>query len=213
MAEKRCEIEVTLEKIILDAALRPRKASRHLLGAALHWPRVGTARRDASVAFGLENGAWHAAERPWTQRILAKETVQGRFGFGITLTEALPDAEADAFLSALASQFVKFTGGQAGNLLAPPLLGSLAELPLSYLAKALLKEKAPGTLGEGVLDLEAAALPAPGGQVFWEVPLRTPAAVVHTVRRRVGKQPQRRREVLLPAGADAGRCRVAVRVL
>ncbi len=112
MAEKRCEIEVTLEEIILDAALRPRKASRHLLGAALHWPRVGTARRDASVALGLENGAWHAAERPWTQRILAKETVQGRFGFGITLTEALPDAEADAFLSALASQFVKFTSGQ-----------------------------------------------------------------------------------------------------
>ena len=213
MAEKRCEIEVTLEELVLDAAVRPRKSSRHLLGAALHWPRTGTPRRDASAAVTLEGGAWRAAGRPWSRRILLKEAVQGRFGFGITVSAALPDADADNFLRALASQFVKLTGGQAGDLLAPPLLGSLAELPLGYLAKALLKEKAPVTLGEGVLDLEAAQLPAPGGRVFWDVPLLAPSAVIRTVRRRAGKRPERRRETLLAAGAAAGRCRVEVCVL
>ena len=213
MADKRFELEITLEEITLDAALRPPKTSRHLLGAALHWPRVGTARRDVSVALDLEKGAWHAAERPWTQRILAKDTVQGRFGFGITLTEALTDKELSAFIRNLAGQFIKFTGGQADDFLAPPLLGSLAELPLSYLSKALLKEKAPGTLAEGVLDLEASQLPDSGGQLCWEVPLRTPKAVVRSVRRRVGKQTRTQRETLLPAGAAAGLCRVGVRML
>ena len=213
MADKRCEIEITLEELVLQAASRPPKASRHLLGAALIWPRVGTARKDCSAAASLEAGRWRGAGRPWSQRILIKEAVQGRFGFGITLTEALPDEEADAFLRSLASQFVKFTAEKAGDLLAPPLLGSLAELPLNYLVKAILKEKAPGILGEGVLDLEAAALPEAGGRVRWEVPLLAPAALARTVRRRVGKTLTRRREVWRPAGAEVGRCVVEAVVL
>ena len=99
-----------------------RQDLRHLLGAALHWPRWARP-RDVSVALDLEKGAWHAAERPWTQRILTKDTVQGRFGFGITLTEALTDKELSAFIRNLAGQFIKFTGGQADDFLAPTLLG------------------------------------------------------------------------------------------
>lgn len=213
MADKRCEIEITLEDLVLQAASRPPKTSRHLLGAALVWPRVGTGRKDCSAAATLEAGRWRGAGRPWSQRILIKETVQGRFGFGITLTEALPDEDADAFLRSLASQFVKFTADQAGDLLAPPLLGSLAELPLSYLVKALLKEKAPALLGAGTLDLEAARLPEAGGRVRWEVPLLASAALARTVRRRVGKTLTRRREVWLPAGAEVGRCVVEAVVL
>ena len=64
-----------------------------------------------------------------------------------------------------------------------------------------------------MLDLEAAQLPAPGGRVFWDVPLLAPSAVVRTVRRRTGKRPERRRETLLAAGTASGRCRVEVCVL
>jgi hypothetical protein len=213
MADKRCEIEVTLEDLVIHSAAKLKDQTRHLLGATLLWPRVGTLRKTYSISVGLGSGLWRAAGRPWSQRILLKETVRGRVGFELTLTAALSDEDADAFLRSLASQLVKFTAGQAEDLLAPPLLGSLAELPLNYLVKVLLKEKAPAMLGRGGLDLETGQLPAVGGRVRWELPLTAPEAIVRTVRRRVGKTQQRRREVLVPAGAEVGRCLVEAVVL
>ena len=213
MAEKKCELEVTLVELALLADAQPAAASRHLLGATLIWPRVGTARKTHSVALPLARGAWSQADRPWTRRILFKEAVQGRFGFDLALTAALSDDQADAFLRTLASQFVKFTAGAVEDHLAPPLLGTLAEIPFNYLVKALLKEQAPDMLATGALDVDGSLLPAAGQTVRWEIPLTAPDGLFRTTRRRVGKTVQRRRQTLLPAGGVAGRVVVDVRVL
>jgi hypothetical protein len=213
MAEMKSEIEVTLVELAIHAVAKPQADSRHLLGAALLWPRVGTARKEYPAALKLARGRWEPKGRPWTQRVLFKEAVQGRFGFEVTLTEALSDEAAAEFLRSVASQFVKLSSDAAGDFLAPPYLGALAEIPLNYLVKALLKEKAPGTLAAGALDLDIDQLPAAGESVRWEVPLLTPGGIRITTRRRTGKTTQRRQEVVLPAGEEAGRCVVDVRVL
>ncbi len=212
MAERRCEIEVTLAEISLQAAVRPRGATRHLLGASLIWPRTGTARKEYPVPVTLADGRWLPADRPWTERILFKENVAGCFGFAVTLTEALSDAAAVEFLDALGNQFVKETASVAGDLLAPPLLGTLAEMPLSVLAKFLLKKKAPATLGFGALDRDSEALPAAGETVRWTVPLLAQAGIFRTVRRRVGRTMRRQRETVVPAGGTTGHCVVELRV-
>ncbi|NLF22067.1 MAG: hypothetical protein GX590_02810 [Lentisphaerae bacterium] len=213
MAEKKCELEVTLVELALLADAQPAAASRHLLGATLIWPRVGTARKTHAGTLSLARGVWSQASRPWTQRILFKETVQGRFGFDLALTAALADAQAEAFLRALASQVVKFTAGAVEDHLAPPLLGTLAEIPFNYLVKALLKERAPGVLAAGALDVDTSLLPAAGQTVRWEIPMTAPDGLFRMTRRRVGKTLQRRRQTLLPVGGAAGRVVVDVRVL
>jgi hypothetical protein len=213
MAEKKCELEVTLVELALRDETRSAASSRHLLGATLVWPRVGTARKTHSVSLRLDRGAWSQTDRSWTQRILCKESVQGRFGFDLALTGALSDEQADAFLRTLTSQFVKFTADAIEDHLAPPLLGTLAEIPFNVLVKALLKVQAPDLLAIGALDVDSSLLPAAGQTVRWEIPLTSPRGLFRTTRRRVGKAVQPRRQTLLPVGGAAGRVIVDVRIL
>ena len=213
MADKKCEVEVTLVELSLLKTLRSAEQSLHLLGTELVWPRVGTACKTFSASLKLATGCWLMENRPWTQRILFKETVQGRFGFEVTLTEGLSEANAAAFMRYMASQVTKLTTTAAKKMLTPPLLGSLADIPFSYLVKELLKEQAPAMLASGVRDLDAGQLPAVGRSARWEVPLLAPDGIHRTVHTRVGKTTQRRRETLVPPGGNAGRCIVEVLVL
>lgn len=213
MGEIKREIEVTMIELAVAAAARPAKSSRHLLGTALIWPRVGTARRTHSSSLILETGSWRMNGRPWTQRILFKETVQGSFGFEVVLTEMLTDEETATFMRTVASQVAKLAADAAEDLLSPPPLGDLAAIPFDYLVKAILEKKAPATLGVGTLDLDSGALPEAGGSARWELPLISPEGLRRTVRRKVGDRIQRRSENILARGEVVGRCLVDVRVL
>lgn len=201
MAGEKRDLEITLLSISLDAAARPAGVSRHALTAGLLWPRLGTARKIATQTVVLAKGAGAFEALPWRQRILLKESVQGRFGFELALTVALSDAATDAFLAALAGELMK---SLAGGLETGAFASGLAALPLSYLAKAVLKEKAPATLAEGGLDLDAAELPAPGERARWRVPLTAPGGVRRVTHRTTGRLHRTVRQVAIPAGGAVG---------
>jgi hypothetical protein len=211
MAEPKRDIEVTLAEVALTATGQRAGLTRHVLGAGLLWPRVGTARKSATMELQLQQGAWSAAGRSWPERMLFKESVQGRFAFSLTLTEALTDAAAERFMRALAGQLLKLTGERVEDLDVATLAGNFAAFPLNYLAKAVLKEKAPATLAAGVIDLETGALAA-GARILWEVPLTAPAGIYRTVQRRSGRAARPVREDLVPAGGAVGRAVVEARL-
>ncbi len=138
MAVKKCEVEATLVAVTLHEKLADAAKGQHLLGTTLIWPRIGTARKTFATTLKLEQGAWQSGARPWSETILFKETLQGSFGFEVTVTEKLTDAQTDEFLRNMASQFVKVTA--AADKLTPPLLESLAALPVNSLVKTILQE-------------------------------------------------------------------------
>ncbi len=211
MAQPKRDIEVTLAEVALTATGQRAGRTRHLLSAALLWPRVGTARKAATMEVQLQEGAWSASDRSWPERMLFKESVQGRFAFSLALTEALSDAAAERFMRALAGQLLKLTGERVADLDVATLAGNFAAFPLNYLAKAVLKEKAPATLAAGVVAIEPGALKA-GAGMHWEVPLTAPAGLYRTVQRRSGRAARPVRQEVVPAGGAVGRAVVEARL-
>jgi len=212
MAEPKRDIEVTLAEVALTATGQRAGLTRHVLGAALLWPRLGTARKVATTELQLRQGAWSAAGRGWSQRMLFKESVQGRFAFSLTLTAALTDAAAESFMRNLAGHLLKLAGESVEDLDVATLAGSFAAFPLNYLAKAVLKERAPATLAEGVIDLDAGALQA-GARILWEVPLTAPAGIYRAVQRRSARAARPSRQELVPVGGAVGRAVVEARLV
>ncbi len=211
MAGAKRELEITLEELTLTKAAVSAAATRHVLTAGILWPRVGTARKLATLAVELADGCLPAG-LPWSRRILFKETVQGRFAFETTLTEALSDEAAEAFLRAFAGQVLGAAAEGIENL-APPSAARLAGFPLAYLAKTVLKKPAPATLAAGILDLAADDLPAAGGSARWRLPLHTPEGIFRQVRRRAGHATRIIRRKIVPPGGEVGSLVVAALAL
>mgnify|MGYP006975371688 CR=1 FL=1 len=66
-------------------------------------PETGQRR---SQAVTLADGVFAPESPKWTESVVFKETVSGRFGFAVEVTEPLSDAAAEAFVSTSASALV-----------------------------------------------------------------------------------------------------------
>ena len=213
MDMRKRQVEITLEALRLETTGRERERTSHALTALLLWPRLAIARKTAAATLDLQKGCWQARGQPWSRRILFKETVQGRFAFGFSLSDALSDAQVEAFMEALAGHWLKLAAEQVEDLAGATPAVNFASFPLGYLAKAIAGRKGTKSLVEGSLDLNAADLPEAGETLCWEMDLVAPAGIHRMVRRRTGRVSRSVPMEVLPEGGLAGQATFRVRML
>lgn len=189
------------------------KETTHRLTAELIWPKVGTARKNSSQSFGLKKGVADFERVHWGKRILFRETVEGRFALGVTLTENLDYEDLEKFLRFWAGAALGLGADVADKTAGP--LGDLAAVPLDYAAKAVAKYPGAALLAEGLVELDAAEFPPSGGTRLLTVRLTAARRLMRIVRRSAGdKGPAKTtRKLLLAQGDDNGEVTLLMRSL
>jgi hypothetical protein len=213
MAEPKRDVEITLAELKLSGDVPLPKSTRHLADFQLVWPRVTIAKKTTSLTLPLAKGAWSGEGRPWTRRVLFKETVQGSFGIEVTLGQALTDSMVAELAAYMAGTLVKEVGGVVADAVAAPGAGAFAQIPFTALSRLVSKEKNAAILATGVADVETSSLPAAGETLEVVVPLVAESDITKSVPRGGhGASPDSRR-VVVKAGAPAGTCRLLLRTL
>lgn len=211
MAAKRLNAEVLLKEIALDESLALETDTRHLLSAALVWPRPLIARRTALLEVALTGGRHDFSSGPWNRRILFKETLQGNFALGLVLSEALGKDDLAKLLVAFADPLlqgaVRGIDAAAG---AGSLPAGLLSAPFAYFAKEGLENEEPRPLAEGTGDVHLEELEAARTAV---IPLKTVRAVTRPVRVRRGDRIRTVRRTIVPAEQSIGTVSVAFRLV
>lgn len=215
MATPRVSLELTLETIALrETGSSTGADTRHLLTATLLWPRLGVARKLSSQPCRLQGGSARFEAQDWCDTILFKETVEGRFGLAVSVSEALSDERLDAFLRffgqnafALASDLVDDWAGPVGKF---------AAAPLDFAARQLAKSsETPAAIAAGVLPLDVADWTDRGRAFALTLPLKAPHDITQVRRRPAAARKGSRavRTVRLPKDAPNGEIRLLCRIL
>ena len=205
---KKYDLEIHFLSIELSSALDLAKRSKHLLGIDLVCPRPTVARKSSERVLALEGGVFAPPSPAWTESVVFKETINGRFGIAVTVSEALTDAAVESFFRTGASALVKILSGLAGAAVSVPHLDDVAEIPFSALAKALGKDGSPSTMASGCFDFPAdASFPS---RAVIEVPLVSANDIFRTVRRTTRSGDATSRRKILSKGESVGICRLAL---
>lgn len=212
-AKKTDKIDLELHFLSLElaSALKPAKKSNHLMDITLVCPRVSTARKTISRTVRLEDGKYAPVAPKWTESVVCKETVSGRFGLEVSLTEAVTDAAADYFVRNSANLLVKFLAGGIGGAIGVKALEDIAEIPLSALAKSVSREKAPEVICTGSLDLSVDD-DFSKAKVL-EIELLAAADVYKTVTRHSKSDMTSSRRKILSRGDVVGICRISAEAI
>lgn len=212
-AKKTDKIDLELHFLSLElaSALKPAKKSNHLMDITLVCPRVSTARKTLSRTVRLEDGKYAPAAPKWTESVVCKETVSGRFGLEVSLTEAVTDAAADYFVRNSANLLIKFLAGGIGGAIGVKALEDIAEIPLSALAKSVSREKAPEVICTGSLDLSVDD-DFSKAKVL-EIELLAAADVYKTVTRHSKSDMTSSRRKILSRGDVVGICRISAEAI
>lgn len=212
-AKKTDKIDLELHFLSLELAsgLKLAKKSSHLMDITLVCPRVSTARKTLSRTVRLEDGKYAPAAPKWTETVVCKETVSGRFGLEVSLTEAVADATADYFVRNASNLLVKFLAGGIGGAVGVKALEDVAEIPLSALAKSVAREKAPEIICSGCLDLSVDddfSQPK-----ILEIALLAAADVFKTVNRHTKSDVTSSRRKVISKGDVIGVCRISAEAI
>ena len=202
----RTVIEVLLDGVKIEAT--GGKKGKHVVMGRLVWPRAGIAERASAQV--VEGEAVVLTGQPWNERILFKETVEGRFALELSVTEAVADDKIAAFIRFMGSSLFKVAGDEASGFAGSPIMGKLVELPLAFLGKKAGKESPARILGSGVADLDADEL-AGGREIV--VLLLTPGKIEKMQRKRRGGEWQVKRVKVKGPGDSNGEIKVRVRVV
>lgn len=209
MAESlKSDLEIHFVSVTLDKAIGLPKETRHVLGVNLVCPRPTVAQKSSSRTVTLSSGLCEPTSPAWTDSIALKESVSGRFGIEVTLSEAVSDEIADYLARTAAGALIKVFAAQFGAVFAGLNLDDIAEIAPATLAKALPRDRAPATLARGVADFAAGARFRE--RTIVEVPLLAMADVRRPVIRGAkGATPVSRKKVF-SKGARIGLCRLAL---
>ncbi len=213
MAEPKRDVEITLAELKLSGDVPLPKSTRHLADFQLVWPRVTIAKKTTSLTLPLAKGAWSGEGRPWTRRVLFKETVQGSFGIEVTLGQALTDSMVAELAAYMAGALVKEVGGVVADAVAAPGAGAFAQIPFTALSRLVSKEKNAAILATGVADVETSSLPAAGETLEVVVPLVAESDITKTVSRGGRNTTSVTERVVVKAGAPVGTVRLLLRPL
>ena len=209
LAKRTLEISVQEINVPVNGAGLLDKSS-HLLSAELIWPRVGIAQKAASQPCRLEKGHADFEKVNWGNRILFKESVEGKFALRISLTEVLDDEELEKFLRSFSGAALAF----GADMLAPlyPPFGKLVSAPIDYLAKDIEKYPGPTRLVEGLVELEAADFLENAEQSL-TIRLMTSQSITQSVTRRVAGRVRHEKKSILSKGEPNGDITLLIRTL
>lgn len=204
----RQDLELTLTSLDIPS-LGKTPVSEHLLTAELLWPRSNIASRVNEKKIMLRLGSFRQAAS-WCERILFKETFEGKFGLRLDVSIPLSHKQLQDFLQDMAGNALKIGANTLDDTIPG---GDYAVMPLTYLSKELLKIRKPALQCAGTLDLDT-ALFTPGAPLPVQMPLLAVRDLIRT--RRTGSiktQIHYSREVLQSRGAPDGLAVVEVNVL
>ena len=208
---KKYDLEVHFLSLELAPALKPAKNENRLVGIDLVCPRPTVARKSSERVIALTDGVFAPPSPAWTESILFKETINGRFGLAVTISEALSDATSEAFFRTGATALLKLFSGFAGAAMNVPELDDLAEVPFSALSKVLSKDRQAATVVSGCADFPADASFA--SRTVVEVPLVAAHDLFRAVPRMTKGGETTTRRKFLSKGESAGVCRLALEAL
>lgn len=207
---RKYDLELHFLALELSPALKLPRQSAHELGIDLVCPRPTVARKSSVRTVLLEAGVFAPASPAWTETAVFKETISGRFGIAVAVSEAVPDSQADFFARTGAAALVKILAGALGGAVAGDL-GDVAEIPFSTLSKSLGKDPPTRTLLRGLADFPAdASFPS---RTIVEVPLVAAHDVFQSVSRTTKSGASSTRRKLLAKGDAAGVCRLALEAM
>jgi hypothetical protein len=209
LAKRTLEISVQEINVPVNGAGLLDKTS-HLLSAELIWPRVGIPQKASSQPCRLENGYADFEKVNWGNRILFKESVEGKFALRISLTEVLDDEELEKFLRSFSGAALAF----GADMLAPlyPPFGKLIAAPIDYIAKDIEKYPGPTRLVEGLVELEASDFLENAEQPL-TICLVTSQSIVQSVTRRVAGRIRHEKKSILSKGKPNGNITLLIRSL
>ncbi|MEI7946231.1 MAG: hypothetical protein WCJ02_06020 [bacterium] len=209
LAKRTLEISVQEINVPVNGAGLLDKTS-HLLSAELIWPRVGIPQKASSQPCRLEKGYSGFEKVNWGNRILFKESVEGKFALRISLTEVLDDEELEKFLRSFSGAALAF----GADMLAPlyPPFGKLIAAPIDYIAKDIEKYPGPTRLVEGLVELEASDFLENAEQPL-TISLITSQSITQSVTRRVAGRIRHEKKSVLSKGEPNGNITLLIRSL
>ncbi len=216
MATKK-DIEFFIEEIVLSSKLNHDATSNHAVDFTLVCPRPTVAQKSATKAITLKEGEWSKENRPWTERILFKETITGSTGMVIEISEAMTGKELDSVMRSASSSFIKLIGSLTSDLIPLKTLSSFAGIPANALAKAVSQEKETKVIAQASIDMdgETLALLNDEGPLFFETELIAKEDITDTTKKTVGKSGATRavKKVLIREGAPLGIIKIRLQAL
>ncbi|MFC1462456.1 hypothetical protein ACFLQU_02515 [Verrucomicrobiota bacterium] len=212
---KRQILELTLEKLSLEVTgARKNANSVHVVTVGLIWPRPAIAEKLAVKVLDVAGKSCSLARKPWVERILFKETVEGPFGVELTVSEPVSDRQVADFMRFMGSAMFKLAASEVADLVVNPLAGALTGTPLRYLSKEISSsgKKAPRIIAAGSVDLRAEDLVRHGKNSPVKLRLRTEEGVHSVVRTRKHGKSSVRKTTLLEAGQPNGEAVLGARL-
>lgn len=203
MKQVKREIEIHLERIeLLESGLKLDKHTTHQVDASLIWPRTGIAKKTGSQLVNLDYAAADLASVQWGKKILLRESTEGRFALGVTVSEALDYEKLEKFLRECFRIGIK-----AGGSLAASYSGGLSKFvtaPFEATAKLVGTYPGPQTLAEGMTELHSDELPQPGCEKLLILQLFSTQSLIRTSRRKVKGVTKTTKKILMREGDPNG---------
>ncbi|MBN2301027.1 MAG: hypothetical protein JXN60_00790 [Lentisphaerae bacterium] len=153
---KRRLLELTLDEVDLSQVGGRRGVGDHLITARLIWPRPLIAERIALRTVELSCGKADWTSKAWCERVLFKETVEGRLGIEISVSERVSKGHAAEFMSFAGSAVNKLAASELIAASDSVIAGRLWAVPFNYLANVAgqqTKESSLSVIARGVFDL------------------------------------------------------------
>ena len=210
---RRSIIEVLLDRVeVAERGGDRRRKTRHLVLAALVWPRPTIAERTAMKNLEFNAGGVDLGDKDWTDRVLFKETVQGPFGIKIDVSDVVTDSQVAEFLRVMASSVLKLAGDEIAGLAAAPFVAGLVKVPFRHGSKLITAsgKKTTRVIAEGQVDIGATQV-AEGRESVIKVPLVAPVRIDRVTRTTTRGSVRTRRRTLLKKGEPNGRVILRVR--
>ena len=220
----RSVVEVLLEGVeLVERGVQHGRTTRHMVLAALVWPRPAIAERTALKDLELPSGVIDLGSLDWTDRILFKETVEGPFGIKVDVTDVVTDNQVADFLRVMASAAVQLAGAEVAGLATAPFVKGLVKVPFQHGSKLIASagKKAARVIARGQVDIgleegeeggdTGGRLVARGEEVVIEVPLCAPARIERVTRSTSGGATRSRRRTVLKKGEPNGKALLRLR--
>lgn len=213
MSQLKKELEIRLVSVNMDSSAGLAKITNNLLSCRMPWLRTGIELRDGTQKIKLASGRWSGETRPWYERILLKETVQGTFSIVIAISQPLTDAAFSKFVGNSAYYVVKALASLADKASPAAAFGDIASGPLEALAKKVTDTPAVADAFAGSVDLTTEDLPGAGETISVEIPLLAETDVRSDSERSTKSATRTVHKTLLKAGERAGSCVIEITVL
>ena len=211
-SQTKREVEITLEAINVPVLeIKTGAETSHVVGVELIWPRTGIAKKSGEQSCRLVNGQGAFAGLNWGRRILIRESVEGRFALRMTLTEDLDDEEMEKFLRFCSGVVIAFAADAVEDV--APAAGKIASSPFDYLAKNIAKYPGAKIVAEGMAEMNAEELPAPGGEKRLTLQMFAAKKLLRTSRRKVGGQMKTTHRLVLDKGEPDGEITLLIRTI